>query len=584
MKMSIRNKDMKYLLGLDFGTESVRVYIVNQEGEEISSYVHEYSRFAEGLFCDAKEKRFRQHPLDYQEGLELAVKKALREAAAKEHDRNIGQKVVGIGVDTTGSTPCPVDINGTPLALSTDFKDDPNAMFHLWKDHTATEEAALINDVAHGKTDKWKGIDYTSFSGTVYSSEWFWSKILHTLKHSDQGFRDAAYSWVEHCDWITRMLTGNTKPETMMRGRTASGHKAMWNELWQGLPSEEFLVAVDPLLAGLRQRLYTDTYTSDKPVGKLSPEWAQKLGLNEDAVVAVGSFDAHMGAVGAGIKKGTLVKIMGTSTCDMMIAPYDLMRPQGQETLIEGICGQVDGSITPGYIGLEAGQSAVGDVFAWFRNLLIEGARIGLREEGIRRLGKQRLENLKTAIYQEMARKGKKLDVMDSAIPLVLDWLNGRRTPYANQELTGAMWNVALGTDAPRFFRGLVEGTAYGSKMIVDQFKRYDLSVEEVNACGGLSRIPYVAQITSDVMGVPIRVARSGQTCALGATMFAAVAAGLYPDIQTAQRRMSSGFLRTYRPNMDNHALYTQLFEQYKEGGRSLEPLMLTMNKLRRTA
>ena len=324
----------KYVIGMDFGTDSVRVVIVNVEsGKEEASAVTYYPRWSQGKYCDPAKNQFRQHPLDYIESLEASVKGALAKLPA-EAVRN----VVGIGIDTTGSTPGAVDREGTPLALKEEFQDNPNAMFVLWKDHTSVKEAEEINQVAR----TWGGIDFTQYEGGVYSSEWFWAKILHVLR-ADQKVSEAAFSWMEHCDWMAALLTGNNDPLTLKRSRCAAGHKAMWHESWGGLPDEAFLVKVDPLLKGLRERLYTETYTNDVKVGNLTAEWAARLGLQPGVAVAVGGFDAHMGAVGAGIKKTTLSKIMGTSTCDMLVAPSDVIGTK----LVAGICGQVDGSIIP---------------------------------------------------------------------------------------------------------------------------------------------------------------------------------------------------------------------------------------------
>ena len=355
-----RGKTMeKLLIGLDFGSDSVRSVLVTENGEQLATCVHNYARWAEGRYCDAANNRFRQHPLDYLEGVEAVIKGALKGQDAS--------RVAGIAIDTTGSTPCAVDRDGTPLALKPEFADNPNAMFILWKDHTAIAEAARINEYAAS----WGGTDFRIYEGGIYSSEWFWSKILHTLK-ADPEVRAAAYSWVEHCDWITGELAGRTEPLTMVRSRCAAGHKAMWHASWGGLPSEEFLAGVDPLLAGLRDRLYTETCTADVPVGTLSPKWAAKLGLSTDVVIGGSAFDCHFGAVGAQIQPYELVKVIGTSTCDILVAPEI---PQ----CVKGICGQVDGSVVPGLVGLEAGQSAFGDVYARDRRTLSFGRGSGQR-------------------------------------------------------------------------------------------------------------------------------------------------------------------------------------------------------------
>ncbi len=346
----------RYTIGLDYGTDSVRSLIVNVEtGEEVAGAVFEYPRWKKGMYCDPGKNRFRQHPLDYLEGLEYTIREALKQAPP-----GVAEQVAGISVDTTGSTPVAVDEKGTPLSLTDGFQENPNAMFVLWKDHTAVREADEINNLAR----KWE-TDFTKFEGGIYSSEWFWAKILHVLRE-DAGVLRSAYSWVEHCDWIPAVLTGNVHPLTLKRSRCAAGHKAMWHEAFGGLPSEEFLTALDPLLAGLRSRLFRETFTCDVSAGTLTPGWAAKLGLPENVVVGVGAFDAHLGALGAEIQPYHLSKVMGTSTCDMLVAPLEEIN----DRLVSGICGQVDGSIVPGMMGLEAGQSAFGDIYAWFRKLL----------------------------------------------------------------------------------------------------------------------------------------------------------------------------------------------------------------------
>ncbi len=347
----------KLVIGLDFGTDSVRTVIVDAAtGEEVATAVRTFTRWKDGRYCDAAGNRFRQHPLDHLEGLEATVREALSLAPP-----GTAESIVGITADTTGSTPGPVDRAGTPLALLPEFADEPDAMFVLWKDHTSVAEAEEINETAR----TWGGEDVTKYVGGVYSSEWFWAKMLHVLRANPR-VRDAAYSWVEHCDWVTAVLTGTTDPLTMKRSRCAAGHKAMWHASFDGLPPADFLTRVDPLLAGMRERLYTDTWTCDVPAGRLTPEWAKRLGLSEDVVVGVGAFDAHLGAIGGQIEPYVLCKVMGTSTCDMLVAPMEEMG----DKLVRGICGQVDGSILPGMLGMEAGQSAFGDVYAWFRDLL----------------------------------------------------------------------------------------------------------------------------------------------------------------------------------------------------------------------
>jgi L-ribulokinase len=550
------------ILGVDFGTDSVRTVVIDAaDGKELASGVASYRRWARGLFCDPAKNRFRQHPLDYVEGLVESVKKALAGAGRKAGDR-----VVGIGIDTTGSTPGPVDRTGTPLALTKGLEDDPDAMFVLWKDHTAVAEAEHINQVAR----TWGGTDFTKYEGGVYSSEWFWSKILHVLRASPK-VRKAAFSWVEHCDWMPALLTGATDPLTMKRSRCAAGHKAMWHEEWQGLPPEEFLVKIDGLLRGLRARLYRETSTSDTKAGDLTAAWAKRLGLKPGVAVAVGAFDAHMGGVGGEITDRTLVKIMGTSTCDMLVAPQ---RAIGAKC-VTGICGQVDGSIIPGMIGLEAGQSAFGDVYAWFRDLMAWPLKAVLpKAKGVKAAEAARIAaDTEDRLLEALSAAAAGIDPAESTV-IALDWLNGRRTPFADQALKGAVAGLTLGSTAPKVFRALVEATAYGSKAIVEQFRKEGIPIASVIALGGIAKkSPFVMQTTADVLGMPIKVVASEQACALGAGMFAAVAAGVHRTVTEAQRRMGSRFDRVFRPDARRAAFYRKAYERYLELGAALEGL-----------
>jgi L-ribulokinase len=549
-----------YVMGLDYGTDSVRALIVDaMTGEEAGTGVSHYKRWKKGAYCDAAKNRFRQHPLDYIESLEEAVKDALAMAGVGTAD-----KIAAISIDTTGSTPIAVDRFGQPLALHPEFAENPNAMFVLWKDHTAVQEAAEINQLAAS----WGGVDYTKYEGGIYSSEWFWAKVLHVLRE-DEKVRKAAWSWVEHCDWLPALLTGNTQPDLLKRSRCAAGHKAMWHPEWGGLPSDNFLTRLDPLLGGLRDKLYTDTYTSDMATGTLSKEWADRLGLPEDVLVGVGAFDAHLGAVGGEIKPYFLSKVMGTSTCDMVVAPA----AEIGDKLVRGICGQVDGSIIPGMLGLEAGQSAFGDVFAWFRNMLMWPTRhVMVRPDGIPGESfNMMVEEMADHMIHRLAEAADNIDPEMSGV-LAIDWLNGRRTPDANQLLTGAITGITLGTDAPAIFRALVEATAFGSKKIVDRFREEGVRIDGVIALGGVAKkSPFVMQIVTDVMNMPIQVARHDQTCALGSAMAAAVVAGIHADFSAAQQAMGNGFEKEYVPRPDYVEKYARIYKAYCELGESLE-------------
>jgi len=545
----------KYIIGLDFGTDSVRSLIVDTaSGEELSSSVSNFKRWGEGKFCVPEKNQFRQHPLDHIESIEESISDALKKVPS-----HIRDNVAGIGIATTGSTAGPVDSEGNLLALKDEFSDNPNAMFVMWKDHTPVEEAELINKISKS----WGGEDYTKYEGGVYSSEWFWAKILHVFKE-DKIVREKSFSWVEHADWIPALLTGNTKPLEIKRSRCAAGHKAMWHESWGGLPPENFLVKISPLLSGLRDRLYIKTFTSDKPAGGLSREWAGKLGLKENIPVTVGAYDAHMGAVGAGVSPGIFVKIIGTSCCDITVATRDEIG----DRVISGICGQVDGSVIPGMIGLEAGQSAYGDVYAWFGDLL--SWPLGKVIPG--KLSTKEMEDAVNSIIPVLTGEASEIDPGADNSLIALDWLNGRRTPYADQKLKGAILGLTLGTSAPRLFRTLVEATALGARAILERFNEEEISINQIVAIGGIPRkSSLVMQILSDVLNMPVKITISEQSVALGAAIFGAVAAGIYDSVEDAQKYMVSKSESVYYPDRKNTLIYDVLYKRYKKLGKILE-------------
>jgi L-ribulokinase len=538
-----------YVVGVDYGTDSVRSVLVDAaDGTEITSSVFYYPRWKEGKYCIPSANQFRQHPLDYVEGLEATVKECLQKAG-----NDIAKKVKGLSVDTTGSTPVAVDAKGTPLALTKGFEENPNAMFVLWKDHTATKEAEEINELAQKHET-----NFLQFVGGIYSSEWFWAKLLHVLRE-DEKVRQAIHSWVEHCDWIPFLLTGGNDVQQMKRGVCSAGHKALWAEVFGGLPSDDFFAGLDPLLSGFTKKLFTKTYTSDKEAGTISKEWAQRLGLPGDVIIGVGAFDAHMGAVGGQIEPYHLSKVMGTSTCDMLVAPAN----EVNDILVRGICGQVPGSVLPSMIGLEAGQSAFGDVYAWFRNLLSYPLRY-ISDEKLK-------EQIRHKMIFDLSNDAEKLPLNDKD-ELALDWLNGRRTPDANQLLKAAIIDLNLGSDAPRIFKALVEATCFGAKAIVDRFNEQGIEIKGLIGLGGVAKkSPYIMQVMADVMNMPIRVHKSEQTCAMGASMFAATAAGLYNKVEDAMNAMGQGFDAEYQPNKKNVSYYQKRYEQYKKLGSFIE-------------
>lgn len=544
---------MKYTIGIDYGTDSCRAIIVDiSSGKEIASSVKYYKRWKEGKYCIPEKNQYRQHPSDYIEALIESVNEALSKSPS-----DVAANVVGISFDTTGSTPVLIDKEGIPLALLPKYTENPNAMFVLWKDHTSVKEAAHINELAK----KWK-IDYTAYEGGIYSSEWVWAKMAHVLKE-DETIRSDAYSWVEHCDWMPALITGKTKPEEMVRSRCAAGHKAMWLKEWGGLPSEEFLTAIEPLLAGFRNHLFEETYTSDRKVGYLTEDWAKKLGLTTKVAVGVGAFDCHMGAVGAEIGPRTFVRVIGTSTCDIMIASYEEMK----DKLVPGICGQVDGSVIAGMVGLEAGQSGFGDIYAWFKNVLawplqaITHSLPYVKEQEKESLINETINRIIPVLSEEAA----KLPVKENDV-LSVDWMNGRRTPDANQLVKGTITGLNLASSAPVIFKSLVEATAFGSKAIVDRFLQNGIQIDTVIGIGGISlKSPFVMQTLANVLGMPIKVAKSEQACAFGAAMFAAVAAGEHKDIYAAQKAMGQGFANEYYPDAEKHKIYMKLYDKYQK-------------------
>lgn len=536
-------KNGKYVIGVDFGSDSVRALVVDAStGAELATSVRLYPRWKEGLYCDPKENRYRQHPKDYIESLTFVVTDALSRCSEE-----VREGVVGISFDTTASTPAIVDKTGTPLALREEFAEEPDAMFVLWKDHTAIAEAEEINTLSHG----WH-TDYTKYSGGTYSCEWAWSKVLHILRRNP-AIREAAYSWVEHCDWISGVLVGNIKPESIARSRCVAGHKVMWSQEWGGLPDREFAAKLDPQLADMRDTFAAETYTADHCVGKLSEEWAQILGLSQEVAVGVGAIDCHIGAVGAGITNNVLVKVMGTSTCDIIISDYESV---GSRT-VKGICGQVDGSVVPGKVGFEAGQSAFGDIYAWYKRLL--GWTLSAVAD---------VPEAEDKILAALTAEAEKLPLSENDV-VAIDWFNGRRTPDADPLKKGSIHGLTLASTAPELFKALVESTAFGSRAINERMIEEGVKIEGIIAVGGISKKSrFVMQTMADVIGVPIKVAHSEQACALGAAMYAAVIAGLYPNIEAAQEALSSGYDAEYVPNAERHAIYSALYARYKALGK----------------
>lgn len=527
-----------YTIGLDYGTNSVRALIVNtRTGREIASAVWNYANGKNGVILSRDPNLARQHPADYIKGAELTIKQAL--AAARKAVRGFTpQQVIGIGVDTTGSTPLPVGKEGRPLALEKKFAKNPAAMAWLWKDHTGVAEAAEITALAAKIRPQ-----YLAKCGGTYSSEWFFSKILHCLRTAPEVF-DAAYLWVECADWIPAMLTGTEAPDKLTVGICAAGHKAMYHDSWGGYPDPEFLSQLDPKLGELRGRLRPKAESVERPVGGLTAEWAKRTGLTQGTPVAVGAFDAHLGGVGSGIAPGVLVKIIGTSTCDMMVAPTTEKLAD-----VPGLCGIVPGSILPGYFGLEAGQSAVGDIFNWFVNYIQPTGKEGTHEA--------------------LSAAAAKLKPGESGL-VALDWNNGNRTILVDQRLTGLLVGQTLYTTPAEIYRALVEATAFGALTIINRFEEYGMQVKQIVNCGGIAeKNPLVMQIYADVTGRPIKISRSAQSCALGAAIAGAVAAGRkaggYDNYAAAQKAMTGLKSKVFRPDPKAHQVYQQLYKIYRQ-------------------
>jgi L-ribulokinase len=524
----------KYVIGLDYGTNSVRALIVNTaNGDEAAAAVWDYEHGAQGVVLGRDPNLARQHPADYLRGAEIAIKQAL--AAARKSARGFqpGQ-VVGMGVDTTGSTPLPVDAEGQPLACDKRFAKNPAALAWLWKDHTGTAEAAEITALAGQIRPQ-----YLARCGGAYSSEWFFSKVLHCLRANPEVF-NAAHSWVELSDYVPAALTGTLAPDRRIAGICAAGHKAMYSPEWGGYPDAEFLGRLDPKLAALRARLCPRVASVDRAAGGLTAAWAAKTGLTAGIPVAVGAFDAHLGAVGSGVAPGTLVKIIGTSACDITIAPES-----EKLAAIPGLCGIVKGSVLPGFHGLEAGQSAVGDLFNWFVNYIQSGGK-------------------KAGSHEALSARAARLAPGESGL-LALDWNNGNRTILVDQLLTGLLVGQTLYTTPAELYRALIEATAFGALTIINRFEEYGVKVGQIVNCGGIAdKSPLVMQIYADVTGRPMRVSRSAQTCALGAAIAGAVVGGAHPDFVSAQKAMTGLKPRAYKPDPAAHAVYRELYPLYK--------------------
>ncbi len=522
-----------FTLGIDYGTNSVRSLIVRcRDGREFGSAIVPYPSGAEGILLDPRDHNLaRQHPGDYLYGLEKSVREAIK--LAKRQAGFSPDKIIGIGVDTTGSSPIPVDAKNVPLALQKKFQKNLHAQCWLWKDHTSWREAAKITEIASKHRPQ-----FLAKCGNTYSSEWWWSKLWHCLNVAPAVF-NAAYSWVELADWVPSVLAGVTDPRQVKAGICPAGHKALYSDEWGGLPDKEFLAMLDPKLADLRDRLYPKAYDATEAAGQLCPEWAKRLGLRAGIPIAIGEFDVHYGAIGCGVTEGTLVKVIGTSTCDCGVV-------SASKTVadIPGICGIVKGAILPGYYGIEAGQSAVGDIFKWWVEHVCEG-------DG--------------ATHAQFSREAAKLKPGQSGL-LALDWHNGNRTILVDPMLTGLIAGLTLHTTKAEIYRALIEATAFGARAIIERIREYGVPINRVVCAGGIAeKNPLLMQIYADVTGCTMLVAGSSQACALGSAVSAAVLAGAHPDFPTAQRKMTSLKKVSYKPRAAARATYNELYRLYRQ-------------------
>lgn len=556
----MENKASVIVAGADFGSDSVRVIMVEgATGKTISEASCAYPRWSKKLYCNDEISQFRQHPLDYLEAFTAAFKSALHNAG--EH---AGKQLRSIGIDTTGSTPCPIDEAGIPLALKAEFADNPNAMFHLWKDHTAIAEAEEINTVFSSATS----VDYTKYQG-IYSSEWFWAKILHTIR-LDERVKEAAYSWIEHCDWFVNLLTGQSDPLLMYRSSCAAGHKALWHSAFNGLPADECLERLDPYLTLMARRYGAGPQHADSPAGTIGKEWASRLGINEQVIISGSSFDAHAGAVGAGIKPHTLVKVVGTSTVDMMIE-----RPERLENKsMKQICGMAEHSIVPGYVGIEAGQAAFGDIFAWFKSLLLWPLEQMLQQtDAVSDNQKMQLqEQCSEQLLYRLEAAAKEIPLQQANPITALDWFNGRRYPVLNESVKGTIAGLNLGSSAPAIYQALIMSAIFGAKRIFDSFIEHELRIDRIVVIGGIAKkSSYIMQMMSDVLGRPIMICKEDQVCAKGAAIYAAVAAGLFSDIEEAQLIYCEAYEADYYPDSNNQQDYAVKYQQYIDLAQHIE-------------
>ncbi|MEC3908267.1 ribulokinase [Tamlana sp. 2201CG12-4] len=527
---------MEYTLGLDFGTSSGRACILDvRSGQVIATAVCGYEGGTNGVFTDDNNPLVaRQSPMGYMRALEIAVKSAVSDFVAGGYSVN---DIIGIGVDATGSTPIPVNEKMQPLASLPEFENNLNAYAWLWKDHTSVKEALEITRQA-----KENRPEYIAKCGGTYSSEWFWAKVWHCLNIDPEVFF-AAHSWIEQSDFIPATLAGIDDVKKVKRNICAAGHKAMCSDIWGGLPDKEFLATLNPALAELRDNLYDKAYTFDEIIGYLSGYWAELLGIPEGIPIAVGALDAHVGAIGAGVGNGKFVKIVGTSTCDIMVFP-----PEKSPDNITGVAGIVNGSVLPGYVGIEAGQAAVGDLLNWW----------------VQHVLKQ-----DSSYHDVLTKAASRLKAGESGL-LSLDWNNGNRNILSDQQLSGLIIGQTLATEDYEIYRALIEATAFGALKIIRLVESHGVEINEIIVTGGIGhKNEMFMQIYADVLGVPVKLVENPQTVAVGAAIMAAIAvekkAKGHLNTNDIVEQLSVVSEKVYTPNINETYIYKQLFELYSE-------------------
>jgi L-ribulokinase len=523
-----------YAIGLDYGTESARALLVDVETGEILGQAVE--KYPDGVISDiipGTDTRLSynwalQNPEDWLTTAEKTIHGILRESEIAP------EAVVGLGVDFTACTILPTLSDGTPLCQLDALRNEPHAWVKLWKHHSAQDQADRITKLASERGEAW----LPRYGGKV-SSEWLLPKALEILEEKPDIYDRAAYL-VEGADWVTWQFTGE-----LVRNTCCAGYKGTWHKR-DGFPSPSFLAELNPGLADLFQtKVAGPMYAPGRKVGYLNEAWATRLGLTQNCAVSAAIIDAHAAAIGSGLSgAGVMFLIMGTSTCHMLM--------DEKEVLVEGISGVVEDGIVPGLFGYEAGQVSVGDIFGWFVDDAVPARyQVEAERKGV-------------SLHQLLSDKAKQLNVGESGL-LSLDWWNGCRTPLVDADLTGLILGLNLQTKPEEIYRALIEGTAFGTNMIIDLFKEKGVLLSKLQAGGGLTQNDLLLQIYADVTGLPIEVASSQFSSGLGAAILGAVAGGVYPTIDTAVKKMVLPSTKVVRPDPENHQRYQELFKVYRQ-------------------